>query len=80
MYLINDETAYREFKDYLLENPKIISVKGLVIQTEDCIVEVDEKYQDLLELVSPRKTGEFSVDGYKTDIVENQGYKFKVFI
>ena len=48
-YLIDDDTAYKDFKDYLREKPKILSVKGNVITTEDFSVEVLEPYEKLLD-------------------------------
>lgn len=49
MFKISDQQSYIDFKKYLKDNPnKILSVNGLVIETVDFKVEVDEQYSDLL--------------------------------
>lgn len=55
MYLIDDDTAYNDYKDYLASNPEVISVEGNIITTVDFSVEVLEPYEDLLEKVEFRK-------------------------
>lgn len=82
-YLIDDDTAYKDFKDYLQEKPKILSVEGNVITTEDFSVEVLEQYSDLVETVK-LQTGIESLKEviYQPDYfdtIENSGYKFRTY-
>jgi len=79
LYQIDDKIAYKEFKEYLLEKPEILSVKGNVITTKDFEVEVDSEYSDLLDLIKPEKAREFDISGYSTNEIKHQGYVFKTF-
>ena len=65
---IDDKIAYTEYKEYLNTSPKVISVIGNVITTEEYTVEVKDEYLDIINLVKP-----------KGDIIENSGYKFKTY-
>jgi len=83
MYLIDDETAYKDFKDYLQENPKILSVKGNVITTEDFSVEVLEPYEKLLNeviLLKPITATELQdmIEKGNKKVSETMSEKFKV--
>jgi len=80
MLYIDDKTAYNDYKEYLSTSPEHIVVKGNIITTEDYTVEVKDEYSDLIKYVR-EIIGEtrFDTSGYKTEIVENQGYKFVTF-
>ena len=70
MLYIDDKIAYNEYKEYLNTSPKIVSVEGNVIITEDYTVEVKDEYLDIMDLLK-------SEDDY--NIIENSGYKFKTY-
>lgn len=71
MFLIDDDIAYKDYKDYLSTSPKIISIEGDIVTTEDHVVKIESRYLDLLEsLKTPIK--------HKA-VVENSGYKFKTY-
>lgn len=69
MFLIDDDIAYNDYKEYLKSSPEILSVKGSVITTKDFVVEVKAAYSDLIDMVKPKHKA----------IIENSGYKFKTY-
>ena len=80
MFYIDDDTAYQQYKEYLQECPIVTKVASDVIHTKDYVVTVLPQYADLLEIAEGLLTKvEFSVEGYATSVVENQGYKFITF-
>jgi len=80
LFYIDDDTAYKEFLQYLQEGPIVTKVASDVIHTQDYVVTVLPQYADLLEIAEGLLTKvEFSVEGYATSVVENQGYKFITF-
>jgi hypothetical protein len=71
MFLIDDDIAYNDYKDYLLSSPEIVSVEGNIITTKDFTVEVKAAYSDIIEMLQ-------SKDVHKA-VIENSGYKFKTY-
>lgn len=83
MFLIDDDTAYQDFKEYLEENPTVLEISSQIIKTKDYTVKVSPQYSDLLKLAEklkeePKKSSNFSAVT-ATGVVENQGYKFLTF-
>jgi len=68
---IDDNIAYIQYKEYLSTSPRILSVIGNMITTEDYIVAVKDEYLDIINLVKPKDD--------VTSIIENSGYKFKIY-
>jgi len=71
MLYIDDRMAYVEYKEYLDTSPKNLVVEGNIITTDDFIVEVEDKYRDILEYAQNLLP--------KVNIIENSGYKFKTY-
>lgn len=86
-YLIDSDKAYTEFVEYLQEE-KPDTFKGSVVHFKDFKVEVLPEYRTKLEKLleseyeaskGAEKT-DFNIDKYKTEVIENQGYKFRIFV
>ena len=90
MFIIGDEQAYKEYKEYLASKPEVVSIKGTIVETKDYVVDT-LNHEDLVTiaegLVSDFATeaenfedSPFSIEGMKTEVIENQGYKFRIFV
>ena len=93
-YLIDSDKAYTEFIEYLQEEkpekefPMQPEEGTLRIHFKDFKVEVLPEYRTKLEKLlesefeasKGAENADFNINNYKTEVIENQGYKFRIFV
>lgn len=83
-YNIDDDTAFSDFMDYLREEKPEKTFNGDLIELPEFNVRIFPAYRKKLykALNIEREDGykhEFDVSEYKTEVIENHGYKFVTF-